>query len=390
MAAVPRHPDLGKAAALPYQLRDESEKAGDPTFVRLLSALFINSSNVLTSSFWLESLRRAVLTARRMKAMIAFLLLLAGGLASAQGAAKGLERVWVGATEYVRLEDWAEASGFKMKWPGKDQPIEVRGGAARLVFAADSRKLSIDGVTVWLSLPVVNRNAAALVSLLDVETTLEPILFPRKSGKPLETICLDPGHGGKDGGEKDNNNLEKTYTLLLARELAGLLRTSGFRVVLTRESDETVELAGRAEMARRNGADLFASLHYNSAATPVRGVEVYCLTPAGANSSQDGGGKGDHPAEQGNTQDGRNVLLAWQVQKAITRSLPLEDRGLKRARYEVLREARMPAILIEGGFMTDPTDARRIYDSKFRKRMAEAIVEGINAYKEALEGNEKL
>jgi N-acetylmuramoyl-L-alanine amidase len=325
-----------------------------------------------------------------MKALITSLLLLAGWLAPAQGAVKGLERVWVAGTPYVRLGEWAEALGFKMSWPNREQPIELRSRSARLEFAADSRKSSIDGVTVWLSLPVVNRSAVALISLIDVETTLEPILFPRKGGKVLETICLDPGHGGKDAGETDNKNFEKTYTLLLARELADLLRASGFRVVLTRNGDETVELGERAALARRNGADLFASLHYNSAAASVRGVEVYCLTPAGVNSSQDGGGKADHAAEQGNAQDGRNVLLAWQVQKAITRSLPLEDRGLKRARYEVLREASMPAILIEGGFMTEPSDARHIYDASFRKRLAQAIVAGINAYKATLDAKEKL
>jgi N-acetylmuramoyl-L-alanine amidase len=103
------------------------------------------------------------------------------------------------------------------------------------------------------------------------------------------------------------------------------------------------------------------------------------------NSSDVGGGRSPQLPDTGNAQDERNVLLAYEVQRSITRSLPLEDRGMKRSRFEVLREARMPAILIEGGFMSQPEDARNIYDAAFRKRMARAIADGILAYKHAVE-----
>jgi N-acetylmuramoyl-L-alanine amidase len=104
-------------------------------------------------------------------------------------------------------------------------------------------------------------------------------------------------------------------------------------------------------------------------------------------SSNDGGGLGGDPACPGNAQDSRNILLAWQVLKSIT-TLPLEDIGVKREHYLVLREARMPAILIEGGFMTDPQDAKKIYDPDFRQRMAQSIVNGILAYKKAVEASQ--
>ena len=126
-----------------------------------------------------------------------------------------------------------------------------------------------------------------------------------------------------------------------------------------------MELAERPQIAERNHADLFISLHYNAAEGGLRGVEVYCETPPGANSSNDGGGKSLRPAESGNAHDDRNIELAYKMQKAITKSLSLEDRGVKRSRFEVLREASMPAILIEGGFMTNPSDAKNIYDSRF-------------------------
>ncbi|HUD45721.1 MAG TPA: N-acetylmuramoyl-L-alanine amidase [Candidatus Baltobacteraceae bacterium] len=322
---------------------------------------------------------------RREGGMRIAVLLLFFLTARAQAGVKNLERVTVSGSEYVRVAEWADNAGLTMKWNRKDQDIALSGPVEPLEFTVDSRKIQIGGVTVWLSLPIVNRSGVALVSLADLRTTLEPVLFPRKSDARVQTICLDPGHGGKDSGKTDHHNYEKQYTLLLGRQVESLLKDDGFKVVLTRTTDETVELPDRALIASRRGADLFVSMHYNAADTDVRGVEVYCLTPAGMNSSDVGGGRSPQLPDTGNAQDERNVLLAYEVQRSITRSLPLEDRGMKRSRFEVLREARMPAILIEGGFMSQPEDARNIYDAAFRKRMARAIADGILAYKHAVE-----
>ena len=317
-----------------------------------------------------------------MRIAVLFLFLLT---AVAQAGLRNLERVTVSGSEYVRLAEWAETSGLTMRWNKKDQDITISGQGGSLEFTVDSRKATVGGVTVWLSLPIVNRAGAALVSLVDLRSTLEPLLFPRKSDTRLKTICLDPGHGGKDTGKADHHNYEKKYTLLLACQVESLLKDAGFNVVMTRTRDETVELPDRPLMAARRGADVFVSMHYNAADADVRGVEVYCLTPAGMNSSDVGGGRSSQLPDIGNVQDERNVLLAYEVQKSITHGLPLEDRGMKRSRFEVLREARMPAILIEGGFMSQPADAKNIYDPLFRKRIARAIVDGILAYKRAVE-----
>jgi N-acetylmuramoyl-L-alanine amidase len=306
--------------------------------------------------------------------------------ASARATWRTLERIPVSGSDYVRLNEWCEASGLSLKWDKKDGCVEVGGSTARLELSVDSRRAEIGGVAVMLSLPTVNRNGAALVSLADLTSTLEPILFPHKSDGHIKTICLDPGHGGKDAGKAVDENYEKKYTLLLARETAGQLKDAGFNVVLTRDRDEAVELSERPLLAARNGADLFVSLHYNAAEPGVRGAEVFCLTPAGLASSDEGGGKSGRTAEAGNGQDDRNVLLAYELQRSVTRGLSLEDRGMKRARFEVLREARMPAVLVEGGFLSNPSDAKNIYDSAFRRRMARAIVDGILAYRREVEG----
>ena len=306
--------------------------------------------------------------------------------ASVQAVAlRNLEQIVVSGSDYVRLAEWGESAGCSMKWNKSDGEIDLSGPGTRLNFSVDSRRAEILGVSVWLSLPVVNRIGVVWISREDLRSTIEPIVSPRKATVPVKTICLDPGHGGKDAGKAEGRHYEKKYTLLLAQETQELLKAQGFKVVMTRSSDEALELSDRPQIASRLGADLFVSMHYNSSATVgVHGVEVFCLAPPGMNSSDDGGGKSSHPAESGNAQDDRNVLLAYQVQKSITRSLPLEDLGLKRSHFEVLRLAHIPAILVEGGFLSNPQDARNIYDSAFRKRMAHAIADGIVAYNRAL------
>ena len=320
-----------------------------------------------------------------MKFFAALFCLLAAFTATARVPAQKLDRFVVSGSDYVRLQDWADETGLNFKWQKTSGAISLNNATSRLSLMVDSRRAEICGVNVWLSLPVVNRNGVPLVSLVDVTKTLEPILFPPKSEARVTTICLDPGHGGKDTGEVSRHNFEKTYALLLAREVEELLRQAGFKVVLTRRNDEFVELANRPLLAKRNRADLFVSLHYNSAVSDIRGLEVYCLAPAGVNSSNEGGGKAPRLPEAGNMHDSQNALLAYNVQKAVTEATHMEDRGMKRSRFEVLREASMPAILVEGGFMSNPAEARNIYDPAFRKRMAQAIVDGILAYKRAVE-----
>jgi N-acetylmuramoyl-L-alanine amidase len=304
--------------------------------------------------------------------------------APASAALRNLERLTVSGSDYVRLAEWAESAGCAMKWDRKNGEIDVSGPCARLNFSIDSRRVEISGVSVWLCLPIVNRNGVPWIALADVNSTIEPVVSPHKSEARVRTICLDAGHGGVDTGEAQGRNYEKKYTLLLARETAGLLVERGFQVVMTRTNDGAVELSERPQLASHRGADVFVSLHYNAAEPSVHGVEVFCLAPPGMNSSDAGGGKAFHPAEAGNAHDDRSVLLAYHVQKSIAHSLPLEDLGLKRSHFEVLRLARMPAILIEGGFLSNPAEAKNIYDPAFRKRLARAIVEGIVAYKQAL------
>ena len=295
-----------------------------------------------------------------------------------------------GGREYVRLPDWAKANGLQLQPLKRLQAFQLSSPSTVITFAVDSREAQVNGVGVWLSFPVALRDGVPCLARLDLRTVLQPLLSPLRkgAGETIRTICLDPGHGGKDPGNRVGVFQEKKYALLLAQEVAKQLTRTGVKTILTRSSDTFIELGDRPEVARRRNADLFVSLHFNAAETSrtvVRGAEVYCLTPPGAGSTNargEGGGAGSFP---GNRNNDKNLLLAYEVQRALTRSLAVEDRGVRRARFVVLRDATMPAILIEAGFMSHPEEGKRIFDVGYRGQIAHAIVEGLLAYKRAVE-----
>ena len=288
---------------------------------------------------------------------------------------------------YVSLGIWARANGFSGYALSQGTQWVLTNRTSRVVLSLDSADASINSIGVRLSHPVAK---GGFISQLDADKTLRPLLFPQKVGaRKITTICLDPGHGGNDTGNQIGRFFkknEKTYTLALALELRRQLQQAGFNVILTRDKDiyPKLPLPNRPEIANHRGADLFVSLHFNSSPTDaenVQGPETYCITPVGAASSNDaqgvGAGYGPCPA---NRCEDRSLLLAYEVQRALVRGLGTVDRSVRRARWEVLRSAAMPAILIEGGYMSHPVEGRRIFDEGWRKQMAAAVVRGILTY----------
>jgi len=311
-------------------------------------------------------------------------------LLCAHGASREAGRVRVNGRDYVRLLDWAQANQFEWRWLKRDETFQLARASAQLQFAVDSREAWVNQLRVWLLFPLVSRQGGVYIARQDLDATLQPLLSRLSGGgaSPIKTICLDPGHGGKDPGNRAGSRAEKDYTLRLAFELRDQLRRAGFKVILTRSSDTFLELSDRPAIAGRRGADLFVSLHFNateSGREDARGAEVYCLTPAGAPSTNARGEGSRAGSTKGNRFDEKNLRLAYEIQKALARSLGAEDRGVRRARWAVLREATMPAVLIEAGFMTHPAEGKKILDPTYRREIARAILDGILGYKRAAE-----
>jgi N-acetylmuramoyl-L-alanine amidase len=293
---------------------------------------------------------------------------------------------------YVPLAEFARANGFHISAETGHEDVLAKNGL-RLVFDVNLAQAQIGGVNVRLSYPVAADHGELLVSQLDIETALHPLIYPqRANGHKITTICLDPGHGGKDTGNRVVGFLphnEKTYTLALGLELKRQLTLAGFHVIMTRTRDVFVELPDRPALANRDGADLFVSLHFNATQVDknsVAGPETYCITPVGAASSNAHGESGEFGSAVGagptaaNRSEDKSLLLAYEMEKSLVTNLRANDRSVRRARFAVLRDATMPAILIEGGYMTNPVEGKKIYSADYRREMAAAIVKAVLAY----------
>jgi N-acetylmuramoyl-L-alanine amidase len=310
-----------------------------------------------------------------------FMLLLVLGLAF---CLPPVHAAFINGQNYVPLADWARANGLKCYWLKRGDEIVATNRTTRLVFDKDSRMAEVNGTDVALSFPVAVDKGTPLIAQLDLNTTIRPLLSPPKAAATrITTICLDPGHGGKDAGNHTFWRSEKTYTLALALELRDQLQKAGFNVILTRSKDTYVDLPDRPALANRRGADLFVSLHFNATPTgenEVEGPQTYCITPVGASSTDAQGEGANYGPTAANRAEQRSLLLAYQVQKSLVKNLRAKDRGVRRARFAVLRDAAMPAILIEGGYMTHPAESKRIYSAVGCRQMSLAIVKGILAY----------
>ena len=171
-------------------------------------------------------------------------------------------------------------------------------------------------------------------------------------------VTIDPGHGGRDPGAVGIGGLqEKDVVLPISQEVARLLAKQGVAVKMTRSDDRFISLQGRADMANRDRADIFVSIHANAATSPANGAETF-----------------HHPSSAA----GR--ALAQSIQDSIIRRTGMKNRGVKQANFHVLRHTNMPAALVEVGFVTGYEDAAKLRDPRFRQAMAEAIAEGILQY----------
>ena len=285
---------------------------------------------------------------------------------------------------YTPLAGWAAVEHFQISRNSAGDEFTLQNRSSRLVFEKDSPVAEFNGVRVALSFPVAVDHGKPLVAELDIAKTIGPLAFPPRFSVPrLRTICLDPGHGGKDTGYHFGSHNEKTYTLALAQELQAQLQQAGFRVFLTRSDDEYVDLPDRPALANRRGADLFVSLHFNCStvdANQVQGPETYCITPVGASSTNAQGEGANHGPAAGNRVEQKSLWLAYEVQRSLVKNLGVEDREVRRARFAVLRDATMPAILIENGYMSHPVEGRKIFTAAYRHQLAAAIVRGIQGY----------
>ena len=289
--------------------------------------------------------------------------------------------------EWTSLDAWAEQNQFAAPRRLSFSPKEtyaITTPNGELVVQVGSIAAAWNGVSVRLGFPPKIKSNQLWLNTLDVKKNLEPLALGGTSlSRTNRVIVLDPGHGGSNPGTRsavDGRN-EKEFTLDWAQRLAPLLEQNGWRVYLTRTNDVDVSLLDRVAFANAMGADLFVSLHFNASggsSEPV-GVETYCLTPAGMVSSVTRNYSDDaRQVYPNNAFDAENLQYAVRLQRALLEIPGTTDRGVRRARYQtVLPGQNHAAVLIEGGYLSNPREARRIADPQYRQKLAEAVAKAL-------------
>ena len=277
---------------------------------------------------------------------------------------------------FYRLPAEVAPSGAKIRLETVMNPLE---------FVRGSREVMINGARCWLCFPLIEQNGKFLVSRTDVAKTIEPQLRPHRipnAGK-VETVVLDPGHGGHDRGAVCRYGYEKDFALDVARKLRPLLQAKGLRVIMTREGDYFVPLEVRAQIANAARNSIFVSIHFNATDRDpnATGFEIFSFTPRGAPSTSDDWVTPTALSMQaGSEVDGQSMALSACIYHSLLGHIPEFDRGIKRARFAVLRLTRVPAVLVEGGFLTERGESQLIAKKDWRGKLAQAIGVGIENY----------
>jgi N-acetylmuramoyl-L-alanine amidase len=195
--------------------------------------------------------------------------------------------------------------------------------------------------------------ASLVIAFLGTFSTAQAKRASQDSGS-VATVVIDAGHGGSDrGGIPGQRVAEKDMTLDVAQRLKRVLAASGYRVVMTRDSDVSVSLGGRVAIANSYPNAFFVCIHFNSAKRMgAGGIETYFY-------SRD------------------SLPLASAIHYFVAGGAPSSNRGVRRRGYYVLRKTNIPAVLVECGFLTNPTEAAYAQTVSYRQKLAEEIAAGI-------------
>lgn len=319
-------------------------------------------------------------------------------------------RVFIDRVPYLPTAALAQELKGRESWDSQAQIFYMTSGGHELRVSPQMSVALLDGAAVDLPFPPrMERGRLLLPERLwsDGLSRWRPperILPPARDR--IRTIVVDAGHGGHDPGAIGRSGLkEKNVTLDVARRLRDLLTQDGFRVVMTRYDDRFIPLHGRSGIANREGADLFISVHANSSRSrKVTGFEAYYLSEATDDHARalEASENASLPQEIGRPTSSESEAILWDLLYTENRleslelasyacrglsrqGLPVGNRGVKSARFAVLKGAHMPAVLMEVGFISSPDEETRMRRPQYRQRLAEGIRKGILSFRSRAE-----
>jgi len=300
-------------------------------------------------------------------------------------AADDWQVIKVSGHDYLSIDNISKFYGLPAEVVPAGKQIRLETVKHPLEFVSGSREVIINGARSWLCFTLIEHDGKFLVSRMDVAKTIEPQLRPHRIPNigRLQTVVLDPGHGGHDKGAVGSYGYEKNFALDVARKLRPLLQAKGLRVIMTREGDYFVPLEVRAQIANAAQDSIFVSIHFNATDRDpnATGFEIFSFTPRGAPSTSDTSlTLSSLDMQAGSTVDTQSMALSSCIYHSLLGHIPEFDRGIKRARFAVLRLTRVPAVLIEGGFLTERGESELIAKNDWRTKLAQSISVGIQNY----------
>ncbi len=280
------------------------------------------------------------------------------------------------------LENLCNRIGFGVE-EVTDNGCTLTNGTDTLRFFSGGRRFELNRRSFWLNAPAIADSKGGFTfEYVDMANLIAPLFATQVStNRPLR-VQLDAGHGGEDAGciSPHGGLYEKDLVLDIALRTGEILASRGVEVIYTRTNDTFISLAGRSGIAAKHKADAFVSIHANYAENQTaRGIETFTLPFAKMPSTS---AESSIPtiARVGNANDNANTILGHEIQRRMPGRLGEADRGLRHARYQVLRDTPCPAVLVEIGFISNPTDSRNLSSNWYRDKIALAIADGVCAF----------
>src|ERR1022692_1196163 len=242
---------------------------------------------------------------------------------------------------------------------------------------------AMQNVVAWLGLLLM------IASFVFWQIGFDPaVIRPGRQARvsaPFALVVLDPGHGGQDSGAMCGNVLEKDLTLDVAQRVDRLLQAQGLATTMTRVGDGYVSLADRAALTNRARDCVFVSIHFNEGNKPVSsGVETYYAAHQTATGTPIVSWLPFLQRVSSESPNTESQDLAGLIQDSLIARTQAVNRGTKAEQFFVLANVRHPAVLVEGGFLTNKEDIARIGSVDYREQLAAAISEGILSYRDHL------
>jgi len=316
---------------------------------------------------------------------------------------------------YFALVKMCDKEAVKWDYDPLSQQVILKKDAKEVKLLIGSDVVVSNNIVTHLPGPVEIRDSVIYAPVDVRKYLIEPVCkFPVKQAgalylRSVETVVLDAGHGGKDPGAMGKQGLkEKGVVLDMAQRIQQELERCGMKVYLTRSQDQFVVLQERAPFANRKKADLFVSIHANANRSRwIEGFEVYYLTEAVDDSARALAAAENAPEAMADRSFSSSMLslkaiiwdmiytenrkesieLARYIGGAVSKKMGLKLLGVKGAPFAVLKGAKMPAVLVEVGYLSNKEGERKLRDAEYRGRMAEAIASGIMDFKNYSEGS---